>query len=207
MDTQLFLFINQHYNSFFDSFFYLISQKTVWIPLYVALVYAVWRNYSWRGALMILVMFGIGMLFTDWANSHYLRPWIGRLRPSNPESPLAEVVHLVNDRRGGGCGFPSCHSANIWLLTFVVMHWLRSHFITVAMVVVSILVCYSRVYLAFHYPGDILGGFVLASIVAFLLTYLHKRYMYFKPVKNPKHVWVPVSVVVLTIAIFLVLSL
>lgn len=207
MDTELFLLINQHYNPFFDSFFYLISQKTVWIPLYVALVYAVWRNYSWRGALMILVMFGIGMLFTDWANSHYLRPWIGRLRPSNPESPLADVVHLVNDRRGGGYGFPSCHSANIWLLTFVVMHWLRNHFVTVSMVVVSVLVCYSRVYLAFHYPGDILGGFVLASVVAFVLAYLHKRYMLFKPVKEPRHVWVPVSVVVLTMLIFLVLSL
>ena len=207
MDTELFFLINGHHNQFFDAFFYEVSQKTVWIPLYVALLYAVWRNYSWRGVLGILLMVGIGMLFTDWANSHFLRPWIGRLRPSNPENPIAMLVHIVHNKRGGGYGFPSCHSANIWLLTFLVAHWLRQRLMTITMLTIALLWCYSRVYLGYHYPGDILGGFILATIVAYAITIYHTKRMRFTPLTFPHSIWVPVIVASTTIICFLLHAL
>jgi len=134
-----------------------------------------------------LLMIGCGMLITDWGNAHLLRPWIGRLRPSNPENPISSMVHIVNDRRGAGCGFPSAHSANIWLLTFVICYWLRNRLIMITMPLVALLVCYSRVYLGFHYPGDILGGFVLAAIVAWAAIRLQQRYGYriYAPANKP----------------------
>jgi hypothetical protein len=46
----------------------------------------------------------------------------------------------------------------------------------ITMPLVALLVCYSRVYLGFHYPGDILGGFVLAAIVAWAAIKLQQRY-------------------------------
>ena len=95
MDEQLFFLINAHHTEYFDAFMWMMSQKTVWIPLYASLLYVVWRNYSWRGALTVLLVFAIGMFFTDWANAHILRPWIGRLRPSNPDNPIASMVHIV----------------------------------------------------------------------------------------------------------------
>lgn len=191
VDTQIFFIINGTHNAFFDSFFYLVSQRTVWIPLYVSILYVVWRNYSWRGVLSILLMIGFGMLFTDWANSHFLRPWIGRLRPSNPENPIAPLVHLVNGRHGNGYGFPSCHSANIWLITFVSIYWLRNRWVTLTLSTTAILWCYSRVYLAFHYPGDILGGFILALLVAGVLCKTHSRYMHHQPIMPVRQRTVP----------------
>lgn len=205
MDQQIFFFINSRHNEFFDAFMWMLSQKNVWIPLYAALLYAVWRNYSWKGALSLLVVFGIGMLFTDWGNAHILRPWIGRLRPSNPDNPIAPMVHIVYGRHATGCGMPSAHSANMWLLTFVVCHWLRSRWVYVSMPVVTLLICYSRVYLGFHYPGDILGGFVLAAMVVFGLSFMRPRSLW--QVKKPeplRQVWVPAAVAVLTVSSFLI---
>lgn len=207
MDTELFFLVNGHHNAYFDTFFFLVSQKNVWIPLYLALIYGVWRNYSWRGVLAVLLMVGVGMLLTDWANAHSLRPWIGRLRPSNPDNPISDMVHIVNGRRGSGCGFPSCHSANIWLLTFLMMHWLRSRLMVLTMFPVALLVCYSRVYLGFHYPGDILGGFVLAALVMLMLRWVHVRRFAFVPVQHPIHLWVPAATAAATFVCFALYAL
>lgn len=70
----------------------LLTGKVVWVPLYLSLLYVVWYNYSWRGVLGVLLMVGVGMLFTDMLNSQVIRPWIGRLRPSNPDNPIAPLV-------------------------------------------------------------------------------------------------------------------
>ena len=177
MDEQLFFLINARHTEYFDAFMWMMSQKTVWIPLYASLLYVVWRNYSWRGVLTVLLVFGIGMLFTDWGNAHILRPWIGRLRPSNPDNPIAPMVHIVYGRHGNGCGMPSAHSANMWLLTFVISHWLRSRWTYVSMTILTLIICYSRVYLGFHYPGDILGGFVLACLVTLGLSFVFFIFM------------------------------
>lgn len=206
MDEQLFFLINGNHNEYFDGVMYHLSQKLVWIPLYVALLYAVWRNYSWKGVVGVLLMVGVGMLITDMFNSQLLRPWIGRLRPSNPDNPIAPLVHIVNGKAGNGCGMPSAHSSNTWMLTFVIIWWLRSKWTTIAMTLVATLVCYSRVYLGFHYPGDILGGMLLAFLAVLLLTYLHHRYFHFRPITNPRHTYVPAVVAAVTMVVFLVMG-
>ena len=207
MDEQLFFLINSHHNEYFDALMWMISQKTVWIPLYASLLFVAWRNYSWRGAFFMLLVFGIGMFFTDWANAHILRPWIGRLRPSNPDNPIAPLVHIVYGRHGNGCGMPSAHSANMWLLTFVVSHWLRSRWVSISMSVLTLLICYSRVYLGFHYPGDILGGFVLAALVTLLLSMaLRKNLWHVQAPTRMRVILLPPIVIVLTLLSFAVAS-
>ena len=207
MDEQLFFTINGTHNIFLDQLMWLLTGKVVWVPLYIALLYAVWRNYSWRGALGVLVMVGVCMLFTDFFNSQILRPWIGRLRPSNPDNPIAPLVHIVNGRHGNGCGFPSAHSANMWMLTFVIAHWMRSRMLAFSMAALTLLICYSRVYLGFHYPGDILGGLLLAFFVVAAIRYLHIKHFHFKPVLQPSAVWVPLVVMTLTLMCFIVLAI
>ena len=177
MDTQIFFFINGHHTLFLDHFMYLITMKTVWLPLYISLLYIVWRNYSWKGALVVLLMIGAGMLVTDWANAHWLRPWIGRLRPSNPDNPISHMVHIVNGKRGSGCGFPSAHSANIWLLTLIITRFFQNKFVSRTMTITALLVCYSRIYLGYHYPGDVLGGFVLAYLTYAVMMWINEVYI------------------------------
>lgn len=206
MDEQLFFLINAHHTEYLDAFMWMMSQKTVWIPLYASLLYVVWRNYSWRGALTVLLAIGIGMLFTDWGNAHILRPWIGRLRPSNPDNPIAPMVHIVYGRHGSGCGMPSAHSANMWLLTYVVYHWLRSRWTAVTMVVLTLMICYSRIYLGFHYPGDILGGFILATLVVLMLSRIFKKLWHIEPPLTIRLVWLPTLVTILTIVSFAISS-
>lgn len=206
MDEQIFFLINGAHNAYWDQYMWLVSDKMVWVPLYVALLYAVWRNYSWRGMLMMLAMVGIGMLFTDSLNANFIRPWIGRLRPCDPDNPISPLVHLVNNKRAVSFGCPSAHSANIWLLTYLILHWFRERWTAIAMVVVALLVCYSRLYLGQHYPVDILGGFILARLVVAVLDWAHNRYFDFEPNEELRHTWVPAVTAALTIVAFAVIA-
>ena len=201
MDEQLFFLINSNHTPFFDTLMFLITQKTVWIPLYISLLYVVWRNYSWKGVFGIAVMIGVSMFFTDWFLSHCLREWIGRLRPNNPDNPIFPQVHIVWGKHGAGYGFPSAHSANIWMVTIIVWHWVRQRWLTLSMVVLSLLFCYSRVYLGFHYPGDILGGLVYALLVTIPVMWYHNRKWHFQP-QGTRHWWLPSTIIMLTLISF-----
>ncbi len=207
LDEQLFFLINSHHCFPVDQFMFLVSQKLVWVPLYVAMLYAIWRNYSWKGAATVLLLIGAGMLVTDWGNAHLLRPWIGRLRPCNPDNPISDMVHIVNGKRNHGCGFPSAHSANIWLMVFIVSHWLTDRKVRLTLVITALIVCYSRVYLGLHYPGDILGGFVLAWITYNIILWILEMIMPYKVAYPLRHTYVVPVVGALTFIYFSVVAL
>ena len=168
MDTDLLLLINGMHNAFFDSFMSAYSSKLVWVPLYASILYVIFRNFSWRVALLCVVAVALTITFADQVCSSAIRPAVERLRPSRtPE--LDGLVHIVNGYRGGRYGFPSCHAANTFGLACFLGLLLRKRWLTVYMVFWALLTCYSRAYLGVHYPGDLLVGALVGSAGAFLM--------------------------------------
>ena len=51
LDSSLLLAINGWHSAWADQFMYAYSSKWVWIPMYVSLVYFIFRNLHWRTAL------------------------------------------------------------------------------------------------------------------------------------------------------------
>ena len=168
MDTDLLLLINGMHNAFFDSFMSAYSSKLVWVPLYASILYVIFRNFSWRVALLCVVAVALTITFADQVCSSAIRPAVERLRPSRaPE--LDGLVHIVNGYRGGQYGFPSCHAANTFGLACFLGLLLRKRWLTVYMLFWALLTCYSRAYLGVHYPGDLLVGALIGSAGAFLV--------------------------------------
>lgn len=130
---------------------------------------------------------------TRWGAS-LIRPEVARLRPSNLENPLSEMVHIVNGYRGGSYGFPSCHAANTFGLAFFVVYLFRSRLLSTFILVWALVTCYSRAYLGVHYPGDLLAGAVLGFVGASLCYGLFQKICRYKRPERPMHLWVPVAV-------------
>lgn len=173
MDQQLLLWFNGHHNLFFDGFMSYFTGKLVWVPMYVCIFFVMLRNYHWRTVLACVVGVTLTITFADQVCSSLIRPLVERPRPCSEASPIVDMVHIVNGRRGGSYGFPSCHAANTFGLAFFLMYLMKQRMLNVWMFFWAAMNCYTRMYLGLHYPGDIVVGAVIGfacATVFFLLT-------------------------------------
>ena len=206
-DSSILLAVNGMHSSYFDTFMWLCSRKFEWIPFYLSILYVLFRNFNWRVVLYSLVAMGVVLLLTDAVSSHFIRPVVARLRPSNLENPISEMIHIVDNYRGGRYGFPSSHASNSWGLVFFVGLLLRRRVLTTFLVCWALLLCYSRLYLGVHYPGDLLAGMMLGAVVASVVYYVFWRMTKVEPPSDMKHPYMPIAVGLLTLVVFLLLPL
>lgn len=105
-DTDLLLAINGWRAEWADYFMYAFSGKLVWIPMYAAILYVIFRNLGWKMALGCIVTVALTITFADQVCATLIRPVACRLRPANLENPISDLVQIVNGYRGGRYGFP-----------------------------------------------------------------------------------------------------
>lgn len=179
-DTQLFLWLNDKHNAFFDIVLFWASNKLFWIPLYLFLIYLLFKNYNKR-SYWILLAVAILILCAD-QFSVGLKNYFQRLRPCH-EPALEGLVHLVKNRCGGSFGFVSSHATNHFaiavFLSFIFKNTYK--YFTPIILLWAAVITYSRVYLGVHYPGDILGGAILGITLGFLIGKIYltaeKKYL------------------------------
>ncbi|MBO5457065.1 MAG: phosphatase PAP2 family protein [Muribaculaceae bacterium] len=159
---------------------WLVSRKTTWIPMYLLIILWMWWKYGWQKALMAVLGSLIAFGIADYTCASVLRPLFCRLRPSNPDSEIAQLVHIVNGYRGGRYGFPSCHAANTFAFAVFISLYLRNRGLFIGLVIWALLNCYSRIYLGVHYPGDIICGMIIGSFIGFIVNRCLRSPIFFK---------------------------
>jgi undecaprenyl-diphosphatase len=185
IDAQLFLFLNSLHVPWLDEPMYYISLKYTWVPFYVILSVFIFYKYLYRGFLVMLFIVVLITLSDQIAN--LLKDTTMRLRPGhNPE--IADLVHIVRDRRGGQFGFVSGHAANSFALAIFLIKLLKDRFkwIVPLMLLWALLKSYNRIYLGVHYPADVLGGDLLGILIALVLyrlwVYVNMRFFKDQPI-------------------------
>ena len=167
LDRSIFLFLNGMHNDFFDVFMWYVSKTATWSLMLLFLLYIIFKN-NWRMALMVVLGIALTITLADQISSGLIKDFIGRFRPThNPE--IESIVHTVNGYKGGLYGFVSSHAANTLGVAVYISLLFRNRYITLFMMLWSLLVAYSRIYLGVHYPGDILGGMVVGVISGFVV--------------------------------------
>lgn len=203
-DNACLLAINGWHAPWADTFMYAFSGKVVWIPLYASLLYVIVRNLRWQVALGCAVAIAFTIVLADQIGASLIRPIAERLRPSNLDNPISEMVHIVNGYRSGRYGFPSCHAANTFGLAFFVFYLFRNRLLSTFIFGWAVVTCYSRAYLGVHYPGDLLAGALLGFASASLCYWLFQKFGKYERLKRLMHLWVPVAVGGLTVVGMLV---
>jgi undecaprenyl-diphosphatase len=148
------------------------SEKLVWLPLYLLIVYFIAREYKWK-TLWWLLAIAFVVLLADQISVQAFKNVFHRLRPChNPD--LKELVHLVG-RRGGLYGFISSHAANTFGVAVFLSFLFSKRWVTIGILFWAAFVSYSRIYLGVHYPGDVLVGAIVGAGVGSAVWFIASK--------------------------------
>lgn len=212
IDTDLFLWLNGFHSTFWDYFMTIYSSRFVWVPFYASFVYVMFRNFPWKVNVTCLIVITLIILICDQTASGLLKPMVMRMRPSNLDNPISPLVHVSFGYRGGRYGFPSSHAANAWSMAFFAAYLVKRTKLTVFLSIWAFVMCYSRIYLGVHYPGDLLVGTLIglatATVSYYAFKYFFEEYTnQFLPRKVPLiHSYIPITVGCISIALMFVAS-
>jgi undecaprenyl-diphosphatase len=161
-DTALFYSINglAGYWPWLDEFMRLMSRPwTYLLPSLGALVY--WYYKEGRQAVILALMLAALIGLAD-VTANSVKQLIARPRPCRVLTDVKKVVGC-----GRAYGFPSNHAVNT-AATTMFFQWIYPKVALVLWPVVALL-GFNRVYVGAHYASDVVGGWLLGVIAAWLV--------------------------------------
>ena len=169
LDTDLFLFLNGLHVDWLDKVMTLITDMWIWLPLYLLIIYWIVKQYGKR-SWWVFVAVGVLVLCSDQLSSHVFKPMFQRLRPCFNED-LEGLIHLPHGLAGGKHSFTSSHAANTFAVATFLTPVLAKYRPWAAIVLFfwASVSSYSRIYIGFHYPGDIVCGAILGVLVGMVI--------------------------------------
>jgi undecaprenyl-diphosphatase len=179
LDTDLFLWLNGRYTPWLDPIMIWVTERNTWFPFYALLIG--WLVYRFRKhAIALLLTIAAAVAVADQLASSVLKPLTHRLRPCH-ELGLQKLIHPVLEC-GGLYSFVSSHASTTFALATTL--WLllgRQYPLFKWVFLWAAIVSYSRIYVAAHYPLDVLAGAGLGILSAFLCVLIfhwwHNRFV------------------------------
>src|SRR3990167_9776066 len=155
-----------HQSTSFDQ---IIIFFAVWWPWLIgALVIIIALSLASRDRVPRRAGFIISVPIIAWLIAHVLKTWLAWPRPAlvlNNVEPLFSA---------DGAAFPSGHATFFFALGFALypFHPRLAAWVSTSAIIISL----ARIAAGVHFPGDILGGFILAGIVTLISWTIIKTY-------------------------------
>ena len=90
------------------------------------------------------------------------------------DSAVRDLAHVVSFRHGP-YGTVSAHAATTAALGVISAMAIREKWYSIAITLIVLLICYSRIYLACHFPKDIILGLAVGLISGYLMYLLWRK--------------------------------
>ena len=177
IDTELLIFLNNLGNKSWDPIWVSITDKFTFLPLFILIIFFLFKKNGTKGLLVILLFISILILFTD-QFTNVVKDFTQRLRPCR----LDELQGLLRDIdiRCGKYGFFSAHAANSISVTIFIINCVDESvkkFLKPVLILWVMIFSYSRIYLGVHYPLDTIFGLSFGIFSGFLFKYMYNYFM------------------------------
>lgn len=172
-DTQLFLFLNNLGSESWDGLWRFITEKYSSIPLYLLLLYLVYKKFGWRGTFWLILCSAILIAASDQLANAF-KYGIKRPRPCRVEE-LEPLMRYIADRCGR-FGYYSAHASTSMAAAVFLGLVLRDRYkyLPFLLLLWAVIVAYSRIYLGVHYPLDSITGMAFGSLIGWGVYRLHQ---------------------------------
>lgn len=98
------------------------------------------------------------------------------LRRERPFRRLEEIV--IHERKSLSGSFPSWHSYNVASQGIIIGYLWSSPLLMIALLVLAVIVAFSRIQLGAHYPSDVIFGFIIGILGALSTIYIFGRMLF-----------------------------
>ena len=160
-DHDLFSVLNFDGGTAMDRVMLTVSGTAMWLPLYALIL---WLDFEPRPRPM----------FTPSLEGLDITP--DSLRVMRREAvPRHWAVHVPPEAVSGMYGTVSAHAATIVALAVLACGAIRRRWFTGLMVVCSVVICYSRIYLGKHFPMDLVWGTLVGAALGYAALRAYRR--------------------------------
>lgn len=203
-DHSLFLALNFNGGPIVDRAMLTVSGTAMWLPLYALIVGLVWRRTGWRSTVVFIILMILALASADMVSGIFkhngllgglLPDFQPRWRPMftpeleglaiTPDSLMAIrradlpgdwAVHVPVRAVSGRYGTVSAHAATIVALAVLSIATIRRRWFAWTMIACTLLICYSRIYLAKHFPMDLLWGALIGLLLGWGAWRIFRKY-------------------------------
>lgn len=176
LDQDITLWLNNMHSMLSDQFWFFMSDKKVWIPLYLLVVIFLFIRLGWKKALVVIAAIGLTFAACD-MTSTFIKHLAERLRPCYNTGMLNGGLRVL-EGRGGKFGFFSAHAANAFGCYICAVKGFRLDksrkyrmFMAIGLLW-AIMVAASRIFVGKHYFGDVLVGIAVGTFFGLLISRL-----------------------------------
>ena len=158
LDTKLFLFLNGLGTESWDGFWNVVTHRFTWVPLYLLMLYIVYRLSGWKGLVYYIIAISLLILVVDQTTYYWFKAFFQRPRPSHNED-IADLIRITG-KPGGRWGFISAHASNTFAIAVFLGYQFKKVFKYSAIILTlwAVFISYSRIYVGVHYPADLICG-------------------------------------------------
>ena len=169
-DREALIFLNNLGTEFWDPLWLGITNQKNWIPLFLFIIYLLFKTFGWKKALFVVLVMIILVAFSD-QFTNLIKNTFERLRPNRNPNINHLLRRSINPK---GFSFMSGHATTSTFFTVFTILVLRHRYKYIYfMLIFPLVFAYSRLYLGVHFPIDILTGFFIGTSFAFLYYKLY----------------------------------
>jgi len=161
-------FLSNYRTPFGDTFWNLITRLGEGTTIIIILCIIYWCVNKKLGKILGYIFFMSSFLVQGIKLSFgTARPWV--------IDPSFKAVDFALEK-ATGYSFPSGHVQSSTSIFAGLAFYFRSRFLKIVLILVPLLVCFSRMYLGVHTPKDVIVAFALTAAIAFITIKYTKKY-------------------------------
>lgn len=171
-DQNLFLYLNNMGTPTWDGFWLFMTHSWFSLPIYVLVTYLLYRKLGVKNAFISLVCI-FALVVIMYGFTEVIKQLVARPRPCQMGFDMRLLVDNCD-----GFSFYSRHTAVAFALAILIGKTLKPYYkyALLLMVIWSLLMAYSRIYVGKHFPGDVFVGLIV-GLISGLLFYKLQQYL------------------------------
>lgn len=172
-DKELLVYLNNMGSETFDPFWLFITNQFYLTPIFLFIFYLLWKKTGWKNLGIIILFIALMIVVCD-QTTNLFKYGFERLRPVN-DLDIKHNLRILITRKS--FSFFSGHASNSMASTFFLFLIFKKYYKYAFLLFLFPLVfAYSRIYLALHFPSDILTGYLFGILTAVVFYFLYQRY-------------------------------